>query len=127
MAVELFKPFIIRKLIERGIVKTVKSAKKIVERKTTEVWDILESIIDGHPIMWAGPVENWIAACDAILDMDVETIVPGHGPMFTSAELRARKLTAVSCRMLDPKRGERGRVSLALRGHPRHLAVPPRV
>src|ERR1044071_5082910 len=51
MAVELFKPFIIRKLIERGIVKTVKSAKKIVERKTTEVWDILESIIDGHPIM----------------------------------------------------------------------------
>ncbi|MEO6939315.1 MAG: DNA-directed RNA polymerase subunit beta' [Candidatus Kapaibacterium sp.] len=51
MAVELFKPFIIRKLIERGIVKTVKSAKKVVERKTTEVWDILESIIDGHPIM----------------------------------------------------------------------------
>jgi len=51
MAVELFKPFIIRKLIERGITKTVKSAKKVVERKTTEVWDILESIIDGHPIM----------------------------------------------------------------------------
>jgi DNA-directed RNA polymerase subunit beta' len=51
MAVELFKPFVIRKLIERGIVKTVKSAKKVVERKTTEVWDILESIIDGHPIM----------------------------------------------------------------------------
>jgi len=48
---ELFKPFIIRKLIERGITKTVKSAKKVVERKTTEVWDILESIIDGHPIM----------------------------------------------------------------------------
>ncbi len=51
MAVELFKPFIIRKLIERGITKTVKSAKKVVEKKTTEVWDILESIIDGHPIM----------------------------------------------------------------------------
>ncbi len=51
MAVELFKPFIIRKLIERGLSKTVKSAKKVVERKTTEVWDILESIIDGHPIM----------------------------------------------------------------------------
>src|SRR5437660_10219415 len=51
MAVELFKPFIIRKLIERGITKTVKSAKKVVERKTTEVWDILESIIDGHPVM----------------------------------------------------------------------------
>ncbi len=51
MAVELFKPFIIRKLIERGITKTVKSAKKYVEKKTTDVWDILESIIDGHPIM----------------------------------------------------------------------------
>jgi DNA-directed RNA polymerase subunit beta' len=51
MAVELFKPFIIRKLIERGHVKTVKSAKKVVERKTTEVWDILETVIDGHPVM----------------------------------------------------------------------------
>ncbi len=51
MAVELFKPFIIRKLIERGITKTVKSAKKLVEKKTNDVWDILESIIDGHPIM----------------------------------------------------------------------------
>jgi DNA-directed RNA polymerase subunit beta' len=51
MAVELFKPFIIRKLIERGHTKTVKSAKKVVERKTTEVWDILESIIDGHPVL----------------------------------------------------------------------------
>src|SRR5436309_10086699 len=51
MAVELFKPFIIRKLIERGITKTVKSAKKHVEKKTTDVWDILESIIDGHPVM----------------------------------------------------------------------------
>jgi DNA-directed RNA polymerase subunit beta' len=51
MAVELFKPFVIRKLIERGHVKTVKSAKKMVERKTTEVWDILERVIDGHPVM----------------------------------------------------------------------------
>ena len=51
MAVELFKPFIIRKLIERGHVKTVKSAKKMVERKTNEVWDILEKVIDGHPVM----------------------------------------------------------------------------
>jgi glyoxylase-like metal-dependent hydrolase (beta-lactamase superfamily II) len=47
--------------------------------KTLFTGDIL--FIDGHPIMWAGPVENWIAACDAILDMDVETIVPGHGPV----------------------------------------------
>ncbi len=51
MAVELFKPFIIRKLIERGIVKTVKSAKKVVEKKGPEVWEILEHIIDGHPVM----------------------------------------------------------------------------
>ncbi|MBM2816893.1 MAG: rpoC [Ignavibacteria bacterium] len=51
MAVELFKPFIIRKLIERGHVKTVKSAKKMVERKTVEVWDILEKVIEGHPVM----------------------------------------------------------------------------
>ena len=51
MAVELFKPFVIRKLIERGHVKTVKSAKKMVERKTNEVWDILERVIDGHPVM----------------------------------------------------------------------------
>ncbi|PKL81031.1 MAG: DNA-directed RNA polymerase subunit beta' [Ignavibacteriae bacterium HGW-Ignavibacteriae-4] len=51
MAVELFKPFIIRKLIERGYVKTVKSAKKLVERKTDEVWDILEKVIQGHPVM----------------------------------------------------------------------------
>ncbi|MCU0424518.1 MAG: DNA-directed RNA polymerase subunit beta' [Candidatus Kapabacteria bacterium] len=51
MAVELFKPFIIRRLIERGHVKTVKSAKKMVERKTTEVWDILEHVIQGHPVL----------------------------------------------------------------------------
>lgn len=51
MAVELFKPLIIRKLIERGFCKTVKSAKKMVERKTTEVWDILDKVIDGHPVL----------------------------------------------------------------------------
>ncbi len=51
MAVELFKPFIIRRLIERGYVKTVKSAKKMVEKKTVEVWDILEKVIEGHPVM----------------------------------------------------------------------------
>ncbi|MBS4060117.1 MAG: DNA-directed RNA polymerase subunit beta' [Bacteroidetes bacterium] len=51
MASELFKPFIIRKMLERGIVKTVKSAKKIVDRKDPVVWDILESILKGHPIM----------------------------------------------------------------------------
>ena len=51
MAAELYKPFIIRKMIERGIVKTVKSAKKIVDRKEPVVWDILESILKGHPVL----------------------------------------------------------------------------
>ncbi len=51
MAVELFKPFIIRRLIERGIVKTVKSAKKYVDRRTAEVWDILEKAIEGRPVL----------------------------------------------------------------------------
>ncbi|MCP4551920.1 MAG: DNA-directed RNA polymerase subunit beta' [Bacteroidetes bacterium] len=51
MASELFKPFIIRKMLERGIVKTVKSAKKIVDRKDPVVWDILEKSLNGHPIM----------------------------------------------------------------------------
>src|SRR5690554_4348376 len=51
MAAELFKPFIIRKLIERGIAKTVKSAKKLVERKEAVVWDILENVLKGHPVL----------------------------------------------------------------------------
>jgi len=51
MAVELFKPFIIRKLIERGHFKTVKSARKAVDRKDATIWDILEKLIDGHPVM----------------------------------------------------------------------------
>lgn len=51
MAVELFKPFIIRKLIERGHFKTVKSARKAVDRKDAMIWDILEKLIDGHPVM----------------------------------------------------------------------------
>ena len=51
MAAELYKPFIIRKLIERGIVKTVKSAKKIVDRKEPVIWDILEHVMKGHPVL----------------------------------------------------------------------------
>ena len=51
MAAELFKPFIIRKMIERGIVKTVKSAKKLVDKKEPVVWDILESVLKGHPVL----------------------------------------------------------------------------
>ncbi|MBK78516.1 MAG: DNA-directed RNA polymerase subunit beta', partial [Flavobacteriaceae bacterium] len=51
MAAELYKPFIIRKLIERGIVKTVKSARKIIDRKEPVVWDILENVLKGHPVL----------------------------------------------------------------------------
>ena len=51
MAAELYKPFVIRKLIERGIVKTVKSAKKIIDKKEPVVWDILENVLKGHPIL----------------------------------------------------------------------------
>src|ERR1700739_230929 len=51
MAAELFKPFIIRKMLERGVVKTVKSAKKLVEKKEAIVWDILENVLKGHPVL----------------------------------------------------------------------------
>ena len=51
MAAELYKPFIIRKLMERGIVKTVKSAKKIIDRRDPVVWDILENVLRGHPVL----------------------------------------------------------------------------
>ena len=51
MAAELYKPFVIRKLIERGVVKTVKSAKKIIDRKDPVIWDILENVIKGHPVL----------------------------------------------------------------------------
>ncbi len=51
MAAELYKPFIVRKLIERGIVKTVKSAKKIIDRRDPVVWDILENVMKGHPVL----------------------------------------------------------------------------
>jgi DNA-directed RNA polymerase subunit beta' len=51
MAAELYKPFVIRKLIERGIVKTVKSAKKIIDRKDPVIWDILEYVMKGHPVL----------------------------------------------------------------------------
>ena len=51
MAAELYKPFIIRKLIERGIVKTVKSAKKVIDRKDPVIWDILEYVMEGHPVL----------------------------------------------------------------------------
>src|SRR5690554_7965767 len=51
MAAELYMPIVIRKLIERGVVKTVKSAKKIVDKKEATVWDILENVIKSHPVL----------------------------------------------------------------------------
>jgi DNA-directed RNA polymerase subunit beta' len=51
MAIELYKPFVIRRLIERGYVKTVKSAKKVVDRRDQVVWEVLENVIDGHPVL----------------------------------------------------------------------------
>ena len=51
MAIELFKPFVVNKLIERGYVQNIKSAKKMIERSDAKVWDILEEIIDGHPVL----------------------------------------------------------------------------
>jgi DNA-directed RNA polymerase subunit beta' len=51
MAAELFKPFVIKKLIERGVVKTVKSAKKLVDKKDPVIWEILENILKGHPVL----------------------------------------------------------------------------
>ena len=57
--------------------------------KTVFTGDIL--FVDGHPIIWAGPVGNWIAACDRILGWDVETIVPGHGPITDKSGVRAMR------------------------------------
>ena len=51
IALELFKPFVVRRLIDRDYVKTVKSAKKLIDKRTPEVWDILENVINGHPVM----------------------------------------------------------------------------
>ena len=58
----------------------------IPDAKTVFTGDILFS--GGHPIIWAGPIDNWIRACNLILDWDVETVVPGHGPVGTKAQLR---------------------------------------
>ena len=51
MAAELYKPFIVKKLIERGIIQTVKSAKKIIDKREPLVWDILENVLKGHPVL----------------------------------------------------------------------------
>ena len=75
------------KLIEVGPAHTRGDVIVHVPRaRTVFTGDIL--FVGGHPIVWEGPVSNWIAACDRILAMDVDTVVPGHGPLATAAEVR---------------------------------------
>jgi glyoxylase-like metal-dependent hydrolase (beta-lactamase superfamily II) len=75
-------------LIEVGPAHTAGDALVHVPKdRTVCTGDIL--FIESTPIMWAGPVENWINACDRILAMDVDVIVPGHGPLATKAQAKA--------------------------------------
>lgn len=125
MAAELFKPFIIRKLIERGIVKTVKSAKKLVERKESVVWDILENVLKGHPILLnRAPTLHRLsiqafqprliegkaiqlhplvcAAFNADFDGDQMAV---HVPLSHAAILEAQLLMLASHNILNPQNG----------------------
>jgi DNA-directed RNA polymerase subunit beta' len=125
MAVELFKPFIIRKLIERGIVKTVKSAKKVVDKKGPEVWEILEHIIDGHPVLLnRAPTLHRLGiqsfqpvlvegkairihpmVCTAFnADFDGDQMAV-HVPLSFDAQLEARVLMLSSHNILSPASG----------------------
>ncbi len=125
MAAELFKPFIIRKLIERGIVKTVKSAKKLVDRKENVIWDILENILKGHPVMLnRAPTLHRLsiqafqprlvegkaiqlhplvtAAFNADFDGDQMAV---HVPLSNAAVLEAQLLMLSSHNILNPQNG----------------------
>src|SRR5271154_4056858 len=125
MAAELFKPFIIRKLIERGIVKTVKSARKLVDRKEAIVWDILENILKGHPVMLnRAPTLHRLSiqafqpkliegkaiqlhplvttAFNADFDGDQMAV---HVPLSTAAILEAQLLMLSSHNILNPQNG----------------------
>ena len=125
MAAELFKPFIIRKLIERGVVKTVKSAKKLVDKKEAIVWDILENILKGHPIMLnRAPTLHRLsiqafqpklvegkaiqlhplvtAAFNADFDGDQMAV---HVPLSSAAILEAQLLMLSSHNILNPQNG----------------------
>jgi DNA-directed RNA polymerase subunit beta' len=125
MAVELFKPHIIRKLIERGLVKTVKSAKKMVDKKGPEVWDILENIIDGHPVLLnRAPTLHRLGiqafqpvlvegkairihpmVCTAFnADFDGDQMAV-HIPLSYEAQLEARMLMLSSHNILSPASG----------------------
>jgi DNA-directed RNA polymerase subunit beta' len=125
MAAELFKPFIIRKLIERGIVKTVKSARKLVDKKEAVVWDILENILKGHPIMLnRAPTLHRLSiqafqpkliegkaiqlhplvttAFNADFDGDQMAV---HVPLSNAAILEAQLLMLASHNILNPQNG----------------------
>jgi len=125
MAAELFKPFIIRKLIERGIVKTVKSARKLVDKKEAIVWDILENILKGHPIMLnRAPTLHRLSiqafqpkliegkaiqlhplvttAFNADFDGDQMAV---HVPLSNAAVLEAQLLMLASHNILNPQNG----------------------
>ncbi len=125
MAAELFKPFIIRKLIERGIVKTVKSAKKLVERKEAVVWDILENVLKGHPVMLnRAPTLHRLSiqafqpkliegkaiqlhplVCSAFnADFDGDQMAV-HVPLSGAAILEAQLLMLASHNILNPQNG----------------------
>lgn len=125
MAAELFKPFIIRKLIERGIVKTVKSAKKLVERKESVVWDILENVLKGHPVLLnRAPTLHRLSiqafqprliegkaiqlhplVCSAFnADFDGDQMAV-HVPLSHAAILEAQLLMLASHNILNPQNG----------------------
>src|SRR5690606_33152032 len=125
MAAELFKPFIIRKLIERGIVKTVKSAKKLVERKEPVVWDILENVLKGHPILLnRAPTLHRLSiqafqpkmiegkaiqlhplVCSAFnADFDGDQMAV-HVPLSNAAIIEAQLLMLASHNILNPQNG----------------------
>src|SRR5574344_861203 len=125
MAAELFKPFVIRKLIERGIVKTVKSAKKIVDRKDPVVWDILEYVMKGHPVLLnraptlhrlgiqafqpkmieGKAIQLHPLACTAFnADFDGDQMAV-HLPLGNDAVLEAQILMLASHNILNPANG----------------------
>ena len=125
MAAELFKPFIIRKLIERGIVKTVKSARKLVDKKEAIVWDILENILKGHPVMLnRAPTLHRLSiqafqpkliegkaiqlhplVCTAFnADFDGDQMAV-HVPLSSAAILEAQLLMLSSHNILNPQNG----------------------
>ncbi len=125
MAAELFKPFVIRKLIERGIVKTVKSAKKLVDKKEPVIWEILENILKGHPVMLnRAPTLHRLSiqafqpklvegkaiqlhplACSAFnADFDGDQMAV-HVPLSNAAILEAQMLMLASHNILNPQNG----------------------